>query len=76
MFVNGIPFLVAISRRIMFTTVEYLDGRSKGSLVKSIKKALKLYKNQNFNVTTVYMDMEFECLKKHLSMITINITST
>ena len=76
MFANGIPFLVTILRRIMFTTVEYLDDRSKGSLVKSIKKALKLYKNQNFNVTTVYMDMEIECLKKHLSMITINITST
>ena len=35
---------------------------SKGSLVKSIKKALKLYENQHFNVTTVYMDTDFECL--------------
>ena len=43
MFLNGLPFLVTISRRIMFTTVEYLDNQSEGSLVKSIKKALKLY---------------------------------
>ena len=26
MFVNGLPLPVTISRRIMFTTVEYLDG--------------------------------------------------
>ena len=76
MFVSGLHFLVTILRRIIFTAVEYLDDRYKGSLVKSIKKALKLYENQHFNVTTVYMDMEFECLKKKLSMITINITST
>ena len=37
-FVNGLPFLVTISSRIMFTTVEYLDDRSKCSLVKSIKR--------------------------------------
>ena len=43
MFLNGLPFLVTISRIIMFTTVEYLDNQSKGSRVKSIKKALKLY---------------------------------
>ena len=62
-FVNGLPLLVTILSRIIFTTVEYLDDRSKCSLVKSIKKALKLYENQHFNVTTVYMDTEFECLK-------------
>ena len=73
MFVNGIPFLITILRRIVFTTVEYLDDRSEGSLVKSIKKALKLYENQKYNARTVYMDMEFECLKKHLSMIKIKI---
>jgi hypothetical protein len=31
MFVNGLPFLVSISRKIKFTTVEYLIGRKKKS---------------------------------------------
>ena len=46
MFVNGLPFLITISRRIMFTTMEFLDDLSEGILFKYIKKDLKLYKNQ------------------------------
>jgi hypothetical protein len=38
MFVNGLPFMVSISRKIKFTTVEYLLGRKQPQLVSSIKK--------------------------------------
>jgi hypothetical protein len=44
MFVNGLPFLVSISRKIKFTTVEYLIGRKQHHLVNSIKKIVNLYK--------------------------------
>jgi hypothetical protein len=40
MFVNGLPFMVSVSRKIKFTTVEYLPGRNQPQLVMSIKKML------------------------------------
>jgi hypothetical protein len=40
MFVNGLPFMVSVSRKIKFTTVEYLPGRKQPQLVMSIKKLL------------------------------------
>jgi hypothetical protein len=44
MFVNGLPFMVSISRKIKFTTVEYLLGRKQNHLVKSIRKIINLYR--------------------------------
>jgi hypothetical protein len=38
MFVCGLPFMVSISRKIKFTTVEYLPGRKQPILIKSLKK--------------------------------------
>jgi hypothetical protein len=46
MFVNGLPFVVSISRKIKFTTVEYLLGWKQNHLVKSIRKIIHLYKNE------------------------------
>jgi hypothetical protein len=46
MFVNGLPFMVSISRKIKFTTVKYLLGRKQDHLVKSIRKIINLYKNE------------------------------
>lgn len=42
MFVNEIPFLVSVSRRVKFTTVERLTSRSGASLLKSII-GIKIY---------------------------------
>jgi hypothetical protein len=38
MFVNGLPFVVTISRKIKFTMTEYVPSRSQSNLVKSIIK--------------------------------------
>jgi hypothetical protein len=46
MFVNGLPFLVSISRKINFTTVEYIIGRKQHHLVNSIKKLLTYTNNE------------------------------
>jgi hypothetical protein len=46
MFLSGLPFLVSISRKIKFTTVEYLIGRKQHHLVNSIKKLLTYTNNE------------------------------
>jgi hypothetical protein len=60
MFVNGLTFLVSVSREIKFTTAEYLSKKKQPHLVKSIKKIISLYNKRGFNILTALMDREFE----------------
>jgi hypothetical protein len=73
MFVNGLPFMVSIYRKIKFTTVEYLLGRKQNHLVKSI--IINLYKQQGFTIETALMDREFECLRADLPELNLNTTA-
>jgi hypothetical protein len=50
MFVCGLPFMVNISRKIKFTTVEYLPGRKHPMLVNSLRKILRLYQRRGFRI--------------------------
>jgi hypothetical protein len=55
MFVDGIPFLVTTSRKIKFTTSEYVPRRTKPILIKSLKKVLNIYHQRGFKVVTTMM---------------------
>jgi hypothetical protein len=71
-FVDGLPFLVITSRKIKFTTTEYVPRRTKPILVKSLNKILSLYSNLGFKVTTALMDREFESLRDDLPGLLLN----
>jgi hypothetical protein len=73
MFVCGLPFMVSISRKIKFTTVEYLPGRKQPMLIKSLRKILRLYHNHGFKVGTSLMDREFVCLRDDIPELNLNI---
>jgi hypothetical protein len=59
MLVNGLPFVVTISRKIKLTTTDYVPSRSQSNLVQSIINIVSLYKTRGFNPNTVLMDREF-----------------
>ena len=59
MFMNNVAFLVTMSRKIKFLTVEHLKSRSAKQLVHSIKNVMRLYGRNNQPVTTILTDMEF-----------------
>ena len=44
MFINKLPFLVRISRRLKFTTIEYLSSKKDIALVTSINKIVSYYR--------------------------------
>jgi hypothetical protein len=56
MFVNGLPFVTTISRKIKFTTIEYVTNISNSNLIKSLLKIISLYKARGFNPSTILMD--------------------
>jgi hypothetical protein len=74
-FVCGLAFMVSISRKVKFTTVEYLHGRKQPMLIKSLRKILRLYQSRGFKVETALMDREFECLRDDIPELNLNTTA-
>ncbi|EJK65994.1 hypothetical protein THAOC_13102 [Thalassiosira oceanica] len=66
MFVNKLPFLITMSRKVKFITVEFLSSRSAKQLSKRLKRVLRVYGRAGFNVQAVLMDMEFDKVAESL----------
>ena len=74
MFINRLPFLVRISRRLKFTRVEYLSSKNKIALVNSINKIVSCYRSHGFHVGTMFIDPEFQFLEEKVVSTTFNTT--
>jgi hypothetical protein len=59
-FVEGTAFLIALSRRIKFITVQHVPVQTATSLSKHITCVLQVYEHAGFRVRTILMDGEFE----------------
>jgi hypothetical protein len=75
MFVDGIPFLVSVSRAINLITAEFTPVRTAKNLANNIKNILRVYDRGGFRVTTLLMDNEFESLSPLLPGIVTNTTA-
>ena len=64
MYMNGIAFLVTISRHIRFATVEALPNRQQASI------------SAGFRITQAFMDGEFEPLRGDLAAIGVALNTT
>ena len=63
LFVNGIPFLISLNRKIYFTGVSHLPGRSKKHIFQAFKELFRFYIRHEFRITTVHSGGEFAPLK-------------
>ena len=63
MFVNGLPFLTSVARRLQLRTVQHMAKRRKGFLISGIKAITSYYDSHNFHVSRMFFDCEFEPLK-------------
>ncbi|KAL7537435.1 hypothetical protein ACHAXR_007825 [Thalassiosira sp. AJA248-18] len=74
-YVDNIPFLLTVSRRIKFVTVEHTPVRTAKQLTKHLKRVLRVYSRAGFKVRYVLMDGEFEKIKNEMSTIVVNTTA-
>ena len=65
-FVQNIPFLQTISRKINFRTVTQVDNRTKDVMLHELKLIIRLYKKRRFRVNEIKADLEFKCLENLL----------
>ena len=74
MFVNNIPLIVIIIKRLKFTIIEYILSESEKSLVNSINKIVTHYKLYGLYVRTMFVDPEFQFLEYKVFSTVINTT--
>ena len=75
MFVNGVAFLVTLSRKIKMYTIEHIPNRTAKQLGSSLMKIVQLYARGGFTVNVALMDMEFEKVANELEIVQVNTTA-
>ena len=76
MFFNGLALFVSTSWSIKFTTLEYTPKCTKIRLISSLNKVISIYNASGFNIKTVLMVREFDCMIPYFLSIKINPTAT
>ena len=74
-FVQGLPFLHTISRKIKFRTVTAVKSRTKAVMLQETRTAIDLYQGRGFNVVDVHADMDFECIKHDIRPMLMNLNA-
>ena len=67
MYVQGLAFLVGVSKHIHLFTVKWIPNRKKLTLAEAIDETLRIYNKAGFLITDVHCDTEFKCLEKEMS---------
>ncbi len=75
MFVNGLPFLVTLSRDIKLGSVEFLPSHTVTQLCNALNKVFLIYRRGGFMIRSCLMDMEFEKLKNQMESVIVNTTA-
>ena len=63
LFVNNIPFLLTLSRKICFTALNHLANRMVPQIFTAFKEIYQYYMHRGFRITTVHSDGEFAPLQ-------------
>jgi hypothetical protein len=72
MFVNGVPFLVSISRGLNLVTAEYTSCCTVKQLAVDIMRVMDLYLRGGFHVGMVLMDNEFKKIRNLVPILVVN----
>ena len=73
--INGIVFLITISRHIILTTGSLIKNRKIENIADGIIQVYKLYLQSGFKITNMHADCEFEPQCKEMNALGINLNS-
>ena len=66
MFINEIPFMIALGKNMKFTTIKNVVDWKADTLLKALRSIKSVYTNKNIFIKTLFMDKEFEVLQENL----------
>ena len=73
MYVNGIQFMLTMSRHIKFITVEHIANGSNETLFNTVLQTKQVYRRRGFIVDELFFDGEIETLGKRLDYAHISL---
>ena len=73
MFIQNIPFLTTISRRICYRTVQPLPNRSTKALNAAFDEVFRVYNRGGYTISRIYCDPEFRHLRQTMADIDIDL---
>ena len=74
MFINKLPFLARIRRRMKLTRIEYISSKNEIALVTSINKIVSYYRSHGLHVVTMFLVPEYKSLEEKVAITTFNTT--
>jgi hypothetical protein len=74
-FVDGIAFLLTVSKNIKFITAKHVATRTAKSLSKHLDRVIQVYTQAGFSVRTILMDGKFEKVKNEFALVVCNTTA-
>ena len=75
MFVNGLAFLVSVSRGLTLVTVSYLATRDVAALRRGMLQIVSVYRRRGFRVHTAMVDNQFDPLRGQVGDVDLNVTA-
>ena len=75
-FVNSIPFLLTLGKRIKFMTLENVPDRKAITLLRGLHAVRQIYLERGHTVSTMFMDNEFTPLANDMKGVQINLNTT
>ena len=76
MLIKKLPFLVSITPRHKFTTIEYLASRKKIAPVTSINKIVSYYESHSLHAGMMFVDPKLQLLEEKVDSTTLNTTES
>ena len=74
MLINKLPFLVSISLRLNFTTIEYLSSKNVIALVASINKIVIYYRSHGLHIGKMFVYPKFQSFEEKAFSTILNTT--
>ena len=59
MFVNGMPFLTSITRKLFYRTAQFIKSREAKHLYAALDDVVYIYNHNGFTIDKIYADREF-----------------
>jgi len=75
-YINKIPFIVRLSRAIWFGTIEMIKDEKNSTIIKSLEQVINAYHGRGFKIWHVLVDRQFECIRKYMEAVGINLNTT
>ena len=76
LYVQGMPLLHNISRKIQFRMAQAVGNRQKKTIVEEVKNVIKIYTYRVFKVLDIHGDQEFKCILEDMSPTAAKIVTT